>query len=186
VLDEIVGARIPHASNTRWNFRSRTVSTVFEHRETLIEYMNKIEETSKQTTTINQACGISRMLQDPIFLFWLTGFSRIMPHCDILYNQLQKTCMDAVEIQQCIKTFEDSIQKERNNIDSVQNEIPEAATQVKRRRTNEDPYLSKILGAKEICDTIINHCKDRFSFMNHLSAANLFLTKQFSKFQSII
>jgi hypothetical protein len=24
----------------------------------------------------------------------------IMPHCDILYNQLQKTCMDAVEIQQ--------------------------------------------------------------------------------------
>jgi hypothetical protein len=27
VLDEIVGARIPHASNTRWNFRSRTVST---------------------------------------------------------------------------------------------------------------------------------------------------------------
>jgi hypothetical protein len=105
--------------------------------------MNKIEETSKQTTTINQACGISRMLQDPIFLFWLTMFSRIMPHCDILYNQLQKTCTDAVEIQQCIKTFEDSIQKERNNIDSVQNEIPEAATQVKRRRTNEDPYLSK-------------------------------------------
>jgi uncharacterized membrane protein YukC len=96
--------------------------------------MNKIEETSKHTTTINnQACGISRVLQDPMFLFWLTVFSRTMP-----YNQLQKTCMDAVEIQQCIKTFEDSIQKERNNIDSVQNEIPEASTQVKRRRTNED------------------------------------------------
>jgi hypothetical protein len=124
------------------------------------------------------------MLQDPIFLFWLTVFSRIMPHCDILY-QLQKTCMDAVEIQQCIKTFEDSIQKERNNIDSVQNEIPASATQVKRRRANEDPYLSKIVAAKEICDTIINHCKDRFSFTNHLSAANLFLTKQFSKFEKV-
>jgi hypothetical protein len=57
--------------------------------------------------------------------------------------------------------------------------------EVKRRRTYEDPYLSKIVAPKEICDTMINHCKDRFSFTNHLSAANLFLTKQFSKFKIV-
>jgi hypothetical protein len=46
----------------------------YEHRETLIECMNKIEETSKQTTTINQACGISRILQDP------TGWGIVYAH----------------------------------------------------------------------------------------------------------
>lgn len=59
--------------------------------------------------------------------------------------------MDSVEIQHCLKTFVDYIQKERDNIERVQNEISEGITHAKR-----SIYLSKIMAAKEICDTIIN------------------------------
>ncbi|KAJ8883982.1 hypothetical protein PR048_015838, partial [Dryococelus australis] len=52
--------------------------------------MNKIESSCKQSTRINQAGAIRRMLDDRVFVFWLTVFHNIMPHVDVLYNQLQK------------------------------------------------------------------------------------------------
>ena len=79
VLDEIVKQRVPRASNTRWNFKSRSVNTVYENRDLLIECMEKLATISKQTNTINQATAISRMLQDSTFIFWLTVFHKIMP-----------------------------------------------------------------------------------------------------------
>lgn len=46
VLDETVDRRIPYGSTTRWNFHSRTVLTVYEHRQAILECLEKIEETS--------------------------------------------------------------------------------------------------------------------------------------------
>jgi len=46
VLDEVVGVRMPRVVQTRWNFNSKTVNTVFEHREDLIICMDKTIETS--------------------------------------------------------------------------------------------------------------------------------------------
>ncbi|GBN77079.1 hypothetical protein AVEN_182989-1 [Araneus ventricosus] len=99
ILDETVRKRIPHGSATRWNFKSRTINTVYEYREQLIECMGKIESTSKQAVAINQAGAIRRMLEDSKFVFWLTASHNIMPHVDVLYNQLQKTRTDAALIR---------------------------------------------------------------------------------------
>nr|CAH7751063.1 unnamed protein product [Callosobruchus chinensis] len=184
VLDEIVGQRIPRSSATRWNFKSRTISTVYEYRESLIECMEKIEENSRQTVTINQATAICRMLQDSKFVFWLIVFHRILPHADILYNQLQKTVTDPVQIHTAITCFEDSIKKERNNIETIESEITENyVVQSKRRRMNENPYISKTVAAKEVCDTIITHVKERFSFTKHLNASILFAADRFPEME---
>nr|CAI5817934.1 unnamed protein product [Callosobruchus analis] len=43
VLNRIVGKRIPHGAPTRWNFNIRTVNVVFEHRESILECMEEIE-----------------------------------------------------------------------------------------------------------------------------------------------
>ncbi|GBM20893.1 hypothetical protein AVEN_253699-1 [Araneus ventricosus] len=88
ILDETVRKRIHHGSDTRWNFKSRTINTVYECREEFIECIGKIESTSKQTVAINQAGAIRRMLEDSKFVFWFTVFHNIMPHVDVLYNQL--------------------------------------------------------------------------------------------------
>ena len=69
ILDEIVGKRVPHGSATRWNFHSRTVITVHEYHEPILECLEKIEETSLQTATINQAHGLRLKLEQPVFKF---------------------------------------------------------------------------------------------------------------------
>lgn len=98
-----------HYKYASWNFKSQSLSTVYENRKELIKCVNFL---SRQR--LNQASAIS---QNAVFLFWLTVFKRIIPHGDILYNQLQKTCTDSVQIQENFKTFEDFIQKERDSID---------------------------------------------------------------------
>ncbi|VVC34062.1 Ribonuclease H-like domain,Domain of unknown function DUF4371 [Cinara cedri] len=64
VLDKIVKYRVPRSSNTRWNFKSRIVNTVYENLEPLIECMKEIESTFNQTIAINQAGPLNRMLND--------------------------------------------------------------------------------------------------------------------------
>lgn len=178
VLDEIVKKRLPKTVETRWNFKSRVVNTVYENRELLIECMDKIETTSNQTTTINQAGALRRMLLESTFIYWLNVFHRIMPHLDILYNQLQKRSTSPVEINNAIHNFEINIQKERDNLDNIQVDEGES---VKRRREN--IYLTRNIIAKEVCDTIIVSVNELYKYKGHLIAANLFLLDNFENYE---
>lgn len=184
VLDKIVGKRIPRASATRWNFKSRTVNTVFEYREELIECMEEIQSTSKQPTTIIKAGALARLLRDNKFIFWLSVFHRLMPHVDILYNQLQLPYTDAVRTKANVDHFVKAIDKERANMDKVTelvNQYPENAP--KRSRREEDFYLSRTVAAKETCDIITTQIKTRFSFTTSCSAVSLFESQKFEEFE---
>ncbi|GBO04550.1 hypothetical protein AVEN_208614-1 [Araneus ventricosus] len=139
ILDETVRKRIPHGSATRWNFKSRTINRVYEYREQLIKCMGKIESTSKQAAAINQAGAIRRMLEDSKFVFWLTVFHNIMPHVDVLYNQLQKTRTDAALIRKQVNVFQQSLKKERKRRDTVTKEIS-ASYKTSRKRKRKYSY----------------------------------------------
>ncbi|GBN47159.1 hypothetical protein AVEN_75355-1 [Araneus ventricosus] len=107
------------------------------YREQLIECMGKIESTSKQAVAINQAGAIRRMLEDSKFVFWLTVFHNIMPHVGVLYNQLQKTRIDAALIRKQVNVFQKSLEKERKRMDTVTKEISalcETSRKKKERR----------------------------------------------------
>ena len=114
VLNNIVGRKIPRASNTRWNFKSKTVQVVYENRDSLVECMEEIENSSRQGLTITQARGLRLKLEHPTFQFWLTLFYQIMPHVDILYNQLQRRCTDPITVKNSIANFEKAVQKVRD------------------------------------------------------------------------
>ncbi|CAI6365647.1 unnamed protein product [Macrosiphum euphorbiae] len=150
VLDELVKKSLPKTVETRWNFKSRVVNTVYENRELIIECIYKIEATSNQTITINQAGALRKMLLESTFIY---VFHRIMPHLDIIYNQLQKRSTSPVEINNAIYNFEINIQKENtlNNVDSIQVDEGESA-----KRKRENIYLTRNIIAKEVCDTIFN------------------------------
>lgn len=164
---------------TRWNFKSRVVNTVYENRELLIECMDKIKATSNQTITINQAGALRRMLLESIFIYWLNVFHRIMPHVDIICNQLQKRNTSPVEINNAIHNFEINIKKERDNLDNSQ--VDEGESIAKRRREN--MFLTRNIVAKEVCDTIIINVNELYKYKGHLIAANLFLINNFEKYQ---
>lgn len=186
VLDKVVSSRIPRASTTRWNFKSRTVNTVYEHREDLIVCMEEIENTSRQTTTISKAGAIRRMLGDPKFIFWLTVFHNIMPHVDILYKQLQLTYTDAVRIKKHVSTFIESINKERENMESVNTDVDETSfPRQKRARLSENIHQTTTVAAKEVCDVISNQIKERYSFLTHHSALSLLDCKQFKEYDKV-
>lgn len=182
ILDEIVGKRVPHGSNTRWNFNSRTVQVVYENKDAILECLEKIENTSRQDSTINQAQGLRLKMEFSSFNFWLEVFYRIMPHVDILYNQMQKSTADSLKIKIAISSFETEVIKIRNNIDTIAAEYGED-NKAKRRREN--THISRNVAAKEVCDVILNQVRLRFSFTNHLLAANLFDSKHFPNYNKI-
>ncbi|GBN39790.1 hypothetical protein AVEN_217720-1 [Araneus ventricosus] len=100
-----------------------TINIVYEYREQLIECMGKIEPTSKHAVAINEAGVIRCLLEDSKFVFWLTVSHNIMPHVDVLYNQLQKTRTDAVLIRKQVNVFQQLLDKEWKKMDTVTKEI---------------------------------------------------------------
>jgi len=181
VLDKIVKHRVPRSSNTRWNFKSRIVNTVYENLESLIECMKEIESTFNQTIAINQAGALHRMLIDDRFIFWLRVFHSLMPHVDILYNQLQKPTMDPVELSKAIFRFEENILKERQNIDNI---FETSQNHPTKKRKHDDTIETRKIAAKEVCDIFIVNVKERFDYKNHLNASHLFLSTKFLMYEN--
>lgn len=178
LLDEVVNTRLPRSSQTRWNFGSRAVCTVFENRDLLLECFERIQASRDfDSHTVREAKGFSRMLSDPEFLFLLDLFYQIMPRVDVLYAQLQKRGIDPVEAHRAVDTFIDRINKIRDDVPSV---CARHSSAMLTRRVA--PNFQQI--AYEVCDTIIVTAKDRFEFTAHLSAAILFDSSNFETFSN--
>lgn len=178
VFDEIVKKRFPETVETKWNFNNRVVNTVHENREMLIECIENIESTANKTNTINQAGALRRMLKEPIFIYWLNVFQCLMPHIDILYNQLQRNT-DSHAINNAINNFEINIKKEIDNLDNIK--VEEDFISVKRKKLNF--YLTGTIVANEICDLIIVIINDLFKYKKHHFASNLFLSVNFENYE---
>ncbi|GBN74977.1 hypothetical protein AVEN_203362-1 [Araneus ventricosus] len=103
------------------------------------------------------------MLEDSKFVFWLTVFRNIMPHVDVLYNQLQKTRTDAALIRKQVNVFQQSLEKERKRMDTVTKDIS-ASYETSRKRKRENIHINRTVAAREICDVITNQVKERFCF----------------------
>jgi hypothetical protein len=184
VLNRLVGRKIPQGGTTRWNFNIRTINVVFENRDSLIDCMEEIEEHFNNETVCGAASAIRRMLEDSVFVFWLTLFNHIMPHVDILFNQLQKRTSDPTEVKTAVDNFEQNITQIRNIIDKIIDEASDICAEPqprKRKRTNNSRFDQRV-AALEVCDTIVTCAKDRFVFKDHLVAASLFFSDHFGHY----
>ncbi|XP_042073593.1 zinc finger MYM-type protein 1-like [Haplochromis burtoni] len=176
VLDEVVAHRLPSASATRWNFNSRAVNTVYEHKDDLVRCFQTIRNSEGfDAPTKRDAGGFVRMLEDEAFCFFLALFHKIMPHVDMLYNHLQKRNIDSVTIAGITQTFISRMQAIREALPNlvVDEEYrgPVQDPPTKRRRTLGEDRQHHL--ALEVCDTIMSHAKERFSFTKHLVSATL-------------
>ena len=174
VLDEVAHCRIPQSSATRWNFKSRIVQTVFELRSTLIECCTILEDSFSESTG-SGASGIKRMLSDPSFLHWLSFFNKVMPHVDILFAQLQQATTDAVKVNKNLTAFYKALQK-------ICDEVVETAVTTESRKRQCENNFTKVREAKEVCDTIILQCQERFKCTAHLEASMLLQLSNVSNF----
>lgn len=133
-------------------------------------------QTGHTDTTDTAASGHLRTLKDPKFLFWLFFIHLIMPHVDILYNQLQSRNADSTTIHIAVDNFSQAINFIRDEADS--SEFRSLSNGVKRRRAE-----NLNVAAKEVCDTIYVQATDRFEFSAHLSAAKSLLSEHFLPFR---
>ena len=172
VLEKICTRRVPRSSATRWNFNSRVVNTVYENLESLKECFLELQKV-RTVATIRAASGHLRTLNDEEFLFWLSFFHRVMPHVDILYNQLQTRKCTSASIHGALDHFYNIIFRIRNEWPNVGSEVTEPSAK-KRKCENLIP------AAKEVCDTICFQIKERFKFTGHLIASKLLDTNSFA------
>ena len=175
VLESVVARRIPSCSATRWNFKSRTVNVIFENKESLKECLLELKQLPGNRTC-HGAVGLRRYLEDAEFLYWLTFFSKLMPHVDILYNQLQSRFIDPVKARNAVSHFIDAVKKIRESTDQDHNET-ETLSKNKRRKLE-----GRHIDAKEVCDRITQEAHDRFKSLSHLDVANLLNSVNFRDF----
>ncbi|XP_033977395.1 uncharacterized protein LOC117475359 [Trematomus bernacchii] len=171
ILDQVVAHRLPGTSTTRWNFHSRAVNTAYEHKENILRCFQTIRDSGDfDPITVREAGGFVRMMEDEVFCFFLTLFHKIMPHVDMLFSQLQKRNIDSVYITGLIKRFTSSIQTIRDSIPSGESSGSQQLPTKKRRGLGHEEQQ---LLAREVCDTILSHAKERFSFTKHLISSTL-------------
>ena len=157
---------IPRPSSTRWNFNIRTVNRVYENLQPLKSCLTEIQSTSNARHTIVEATGILQYLDNDKFIFWLELFHQIMPHVEIIYNQMQSREIDVFKINEYLTNFKKAILEIRDS------------------KYCENPSKSLMAEAKEICDCICVDIADRYSFSNQLVAAKLFNKKNFTSFKN--
>lgn len=64
---------------------------------------------------VQTSTGFLNLLKNASFLFWLALFQKIMPHVEILYNQMQSKNDDANKIQKSLNEFYVAILNVRNS-----------------------------------------------------------------------
>lgn len=145
----------------------------------IIECCSKPESSNSKVTGL-AAAGIKRMSKDPEFNFWLDFFSKVVPHIDTVFSQLQSRNIDAVKANAALTAFISAVQMVRVACDEYDTEMQELLEA--KRKKNELPETGRATAAKEVCNVIIMQCRERFCFTNHLEASMLLLVNNFSTY----
>ena len=185
-LDDCVARRIPRSVQTRWDFHSRIVTTVFDHEDHLRKCFELIINTWKRDqASVCEASGLLHWLQDRNFSVYLNFFHQLIPHVDILICSTAKVPGLFYIHSDMLTKFVKSINNVREKIPDIFNNtsctMSEEPLAKRPRSSSIDEETSLIL--KEVCDIIISHCCSWFEFTGHLVAATLFDSGSFFSFE---
>lgn len=176
-LQCVVGRNIPRPSNTRWNFQSRLICSVFELKSSLQECFEQIiDEHQWDPTTRREATALLNFLEDGHFCFFLDFFNKIFVHVDILFKILQNRTSTGVSVHSALGSFQSAIQYIRDTC-----VLSECATSGKRRREDSDRINA---AAKEACDIILCQISERFASHTVFRSFQILNVSQFSNYRS--
>lgn len=161
LLRDICRKRVPTVSETRWNYQSRITNCVSENKSELLECFDRIRnESGWDDKSIWEATGFVKLLQDEEFLFFLSFFSHIFQHVDILYNTLQSRKSTSVDCNQALKKFETAVNYVRRNTKHNDHNGGDECQPLRKRAKVDCSMVEN--DAKEACDIIVNQVRDRF------------------------
>jgi len=178
---------------TRWNYNSRIVEMMVDHKVDVIDLMESIIDNAQSwdSETWSSAKGYVEILQSFDFNFFLKLFSIILPQATNIFKNLQQKCFDISYCSKEIDEFIAYLNNVRSNFDDIwsqlkiiNNEILQPQTRrSKRKRFNQVSGDKKTYYRRlffEIIDVIISKIKERFSNLNQLQFFALLDSKKFS------
>lgn len=181
-LDLEVHKRLPKVAPTRWNYNGRLVQTVYEYRQPLIVFLQKILEQQEEWDNETIVCSrgyLDILNTEANFNLLLIIFSEIFPFCDNLFAVLQNKSSDINFCVKKIQEFKSVILSKREQFDLLWNKFNQleidTQTQRKRMRTdivgNEKTCYRRLF--LEIIDNISTHIDTRFKNFDNLKFIEL-------------
>lgn len=195
LLDQICKKRLPSNSETRWNFKSRAIKTLFDNRTSLIEVFDNIIENLNEwdDISIRESSGFKKNLTDFDFMFLLSTFNLIFTYTDPVFSIIQTKLFDITYCNERILSLLSTLKTFRANDDCFLNiysnvqKLSDLCTHNTRRKTNiindnEDILLTKKRVFFEILDVLINQIEVRFKDISTLVFLDLVNCNKFSEF----
>ena len=175
------GFDIPAPGETRWYYRSRTISVIFNKYLSLIEVLEEITEnpSSWDDATISQATGLLQYLNSFVFCFFTGLFNKILEQSAILYNVLQNRSTDFSVGVGHISSFENFLTFLRTEINY--NELYESTVRLVgpplSRSDKKHNYLQLYF---EVLDNMCSMLRDRFQDLRDFEFLDLVNPKVFT------
>jgi hypothetical protein len=190
LLDSICKKRLPSNSETRRNFKSRVVNTLFDKRTNLIEVFDHIIENLDQwdDISIRESIGFKKLLTDFDFVFLLHTFHLIFTHTETVFSIIQNRLSDITYCNERIISLVATLKNFRNDnyfnnfyleMKKIQDVLPPSA---KRHKTDLTDNFSKKLLFFEILDLLINQIEIRFKDISSLNFLELTDSNKFDVF----
>ena len=180
------GVDIPNPGETRWYYKSRTVSAIFKGYEALERALTEIKDAPRtwREDTVDRADGLLQNLESFLFCFLLELYYKILEQSSILYNVLQNRATD----------FSDGVKKIQNFVDFLKNDLrndtafetcyaaAENRAGIPSRRSEQIINYKQLYC--EVIDTIVGMVNNRFQDVDSFSFLDLVNPKIFTKWQS--
>lgn len=189
ILNSIVGRRIPTAVETRWTSNSKILKTVVENWDGLKEVFEEIKiNPGTDSTSIRQCGGFLNDMNDFEFSFLALVFYDIFSLTDVLYDVLQKKCLDISYCAAKIRSTYDLINSKRNEEycnKIFRNAKVRSNCNHKRQHaqlSDEDIFFKYKSLFYEIVDNILSQINTRFHDLNKVSFLSLVDTTKFKDY----
>ncbi|XP_060882145.1 zinc finger MYM-type protein 1-like [Metopolophium dirhodum] len=193
-LDLIVKKRFPTIAPTRWNYNSRLINIMVEHKKEINQLMQSIVENADKWDGESIICarGFCLTLEDFDFNFNLIIFGKILPLARYLFDVLQKKVFDISYCTQKINEFKKQLNEYRQKFNLVWNEvndleknkiIPSRNKRCRMVQVSEDRKINYKRLFYEIIDTILVKIDERFSEVYNLKFMGLLDFEKFSHYK---
>lgn len=191
-LQEFVQKRLPSLAPTRWNFSSRLVHTVKEHRGELLQFFESVLDNTDNwdSDAVVKSQGFLAFLNNFKTIFLLEIFSKLFSYTDVLYNLLQTRNYDVVYCSKNIKEISEQLQFDREHSFDIfwkssmaQNCDTYCKQRVKRHHSDEtemDIYRRLYF---EIVDHILCEIEQRFSSFDKLEFFHLLYSQNYENYK---
>ncbi|XP_018575035.1 zinc finger MYM-type protein 1-like [Anoplophora glabripennis] len=193
VLDNVCKRYLPNSSDTRWNFKSRLITTILNNRDNLIEVFDTIvnsEDFQRDHDTIRESVVSKSMLNDFSSLFLLHTFNLIFQHTDIIFSVTENKLSDISYCINIIESLLSTIKKYRieesyfaNIFSDVVDILGPPLKKIKTEgpEDNGNTYFRCVFN--EILDLVIYQIDTRFKNFKLLKFFSLLDTTKFKYFE---